>query len=182
MGRGEPDRWVVHFRPFVGFSLIPGEPDTILDSTKRGLTVRFMATQSKGFSLIELLVVVGIIGVLMAIALPSYNQYLIKANQSAAKAFLLEVASREEQFLIGNGIYGSLTDLKIAVPEDVDRYFDITLATGINSGSTVIALQGMPTFTISVAGKAGTLQAGNPPVASPYSINQFGLKLPVGAW
>lgn len=142
--------------------------------------MRFMVT--KGFSLIELLIVVAIMGILMAIALPSYNQYLIKANQAAAKAFLLEVASREEQFLIGNGSYGSLVDLKVAVPEDVDRYFDVTLITGTNSGSTVLALQGMPTFRISVAGKAGTLQAGNPPVASPYSINQFGLKLPVGAW
>lgn len=144
--------------------------------------MRFMATQSRGFSLIELLVVVAIMGILMVIALPSYNQYVIHANKAAAKAFLLEVASREEQFLIGNGSYGSLVDLKVAVPEDVNRYFDITLVTGTNSGSTVIALQGMPTFTISVAGKAGTLQAGNPPVASPYSINQFGLKLPVGAW
>ena len=137
---------------------------------------------TRGFSLIELLIVVAIMGILTAIALPAYNQYIIHANKAAAKAFLLEVASREEQFLIGSGNYGSLVDLKIAVPDEVNRYFDITLATGTNSGSTVIALQGMPTFTVSVAGKAGTLQAGNPPVASPYSINQFGLKLPVGAW
>jgi len=142
--------------------------------------VRF--TAKKGFSLIELLVVVAIIGVLSAIAIPSYNQYLIKTNQAAAKAFLLEVASRQEQFLIGNGSYGQLTDLKMTIPEDVNHYFDVTLTTGTNLGSTVIALQGMPTFKISLAGKVGTLQAGNPPVASPYSINQFSLKLPVGEW
>lgn len=139
-------------------------------------------TATKGFSLIELLVVVAILGILMAIAMPAYNQYVIRANKAAAKAFLLEVASREEQFLIGNGNYGTLTDLKMTISEDINRYFDVTLTTGTNSGSTVIALQGMPTFRISVAGKAGTLQAGNPPAASPYSINQFGLKLPVGEW
>ena len=135
--------------------------------------------------MIELLVVVAIIGILMAIAMPAYNQYVIRANKAAAKAFLLEVASRQEQFLIGNGSYGhQLTDLKMTISEDVNRYFDITLDVpdGGNSGSTVSELRGMPIFTISVAGKAGTLQAGNPPVASPYSINQFGLKLPVGEW
>lgn len=139
-------------------------------------------TATKGFSLIELLVVVAIIGILMAIAMPAYNQYVIRANKAAAKAFLLEVASREEQFLIGNGNYGTLTDLKMTIPEDVNRYFDITLTTGTNSGSTVDALKGMPIFRVSVAGKAGTLQAGNPSVANPLSINQFNLKLPVSEW
>lgn len=144
--------------------------------------VRIMAEKQGGFSLIELMIVVAIVGLLSAIAIPSYNQYLIRANKAAAKGFLLEVASREEQFLIGSGSYGQITDLKMTIPEDVDRYFDVTLITGTNSGSTVIALQGMPTFKISVAGKAGTLQEGNPPATSPLSINQFGLKLPVGEW
>lgn len=139
-------------------------------------------TATKGFSLIELMIVVAIMGLLLAIAIPSYNQYLILANKAAAKGFLLEVASREEQFLIGSGSYGQLTDLKMTVPADVDRYFDVTLTTGTNSGSTVLALQGMPTFKISVAGKVGTRQEGFPPAASPLSINQFGLKLPVGEW
>lgn len=137
---------------------------------------------SLGFSLMELMIVLAIVGLLAAIAMPAYNEYMIRANKSAVKSFMQEVASRQEQFLIGNGSYGSLSALRISVPETVTRYFDITLITGTNTGSTVVALQGMPTFVITATGKAGTLQEGFPPLATPLSINQFGLKLPVSEW
>lgn len=137
-----------------------------------------------GFSLVELVVVVAVIGILMAIAMPSYKQYLIRANKAAAKAVLLEVSSRQEQYVMKAGSYGTLADLNYTVPTEVRAYFDITLTTGTNSGSTVAALQGMPTFTISASGKVGTIQEGHPAAGAgtAYSINQFGLKLPVGAW
>jgi len=137
-----------------------------------------------GFSLVELVVVVAIIGILTAIAAPAYNQYMIRANKSAAKAVLMEVFSREEQYMMNSGSYGTLAQLNYTVPTEVSTYFDITLTTGTNSGSTVAALQGMPIFTISASGKAGTLQEGQPAAgaSTAFSINQFGLKLPVAEW
>ena len=55
-----------------------------------------------GFSLIELMVVVAIITILAVIAYPSYTQYLIRANRSAAQAEMLDIANRQQQFLLTN--------------------------------------------------------------------------------
>lgn len=137
-----------------------------------------------GFSLIELIIAVALIGILMAIAMPAYKQYLIRANKAAVKAVMMDVASRQEQYMMTAGAYGTLAQLNYTVPADISSKFDITLTTGTNTASTVVALQGLPTFTITASGKAGTIQEGNPaPGASTaLSINQFGLKLPVTEW
>lgn len=53
---------------------------------------------SRGFTLIELMMVVAVIAVLVAIALPSYNEQSAKARRSDAKAILMELMSRQERF------------------------------------------------------------------------------------
>ncbi|MCF8177013.1 MAG: prepilin-type N-terminal cleavage/methylation domain-containing protein [Sulfuritalea sp.] len=62
---------------------------------------RFGARLS-GFTLVELIVTVAIVGILMSIAIPGYKEYLIRANKAAAKTVLLDVASRQEQYIVQN--------------------------------------------------------------------------------
>lgn len=141
--------------------------------------------KASGFTLVELMVTLAVVGILLSIAIPAYKDYLIRANKSAVKAVMLEIASRQEQYLMNSGAYATTyAQLNYSIPTEVSTYFDLTLTAGTNSTSTVTALQGLPTFTITASGKAGTIQAGQPAAgaATAYSINQFGLKLPVAAW
>lgn len=60
---------------------------------------------SRGFTLIEAMVVVVIIAILAAIAYPSYISQIRKSKRAAAKSALLEIANREEQFFFSNSAY-----------------------------------------------------------------------------
>ena len=60
---------------------------------------------AKGFSLIEIMVVVAIIGILMAIALPVFNNYMITARRADAQRVLVEYAQLLERGYTANGSY-----------------------------------------------------------------------------
>ena len=71
--------------------------------------------------MIELLIVVAIMAIIVAVALPNYREYVIKSNRSVAKGALLELASRQEQYFLNNRSYtNSLEDLGF----DANYYVD----------------------------------------------------------
>jgi prepilin-type N-terminal cleavage/methylation domain-containing protein len=101
--------------------------------------------EEKGFTLIELLIVVIILGILTAIAIPSYLSFTGRAKTSASKANLRSMIPSVESYFADNGQYTGMNvgNLKTA--------YDQSLNTGVYS----VVSAGANTYCVSALDKAG---------------------------
>jgi type IV pilus assembly protein PilE len=80
--------------------------------------------RQRGFTLIELMIVVTIIGVLATIAVPIYRSYVQQAHLAEAKPYLLDIASKERSYKVRNGLYccasGTLSEATLTSGLNVD--------------------------------------------------------------
>ena len=119
-----------------------------------------------GFTLIELMIVVAIIGTVAAIAYPSYVQYTVRSNRSGAQSFILGVANKQEQYILDARAYAdSLSTLSMATPGEVSRNYAITI-TGVTASPPAYIITATPT------GK----QLSNDTKCGNLTINQAGQK------
>jgi type IV pilus assembly protein PilE len=65
--------------------------------------------RSHGMSLIELVIAMVIVAIMASIAIPSYNNYVLKSHRTEAKAALLDMASMEERYFSTQNVYSLLT-------------------------------------------------------------------------
>jgi type IV pilus assembly protein PilE len=126
------------------------------------------AQKSRGFSLPELITAVAIVGILAAIAYPSYQQYVIRTNRSEVQQFMLDIVNREEQYLLNTRSYGDLTQLGMAAPARVAQYYTVNVA--VNNGATP------PTYAITAVPK------GTQAVDGALNLNSLGVKTPADKW
>ena len=97
----------------------------------------------RGFTLIELMIALVIIGVLVAIAVPAYTNYLQKSYRNDAKTALLDLATREEKFFSINNQYtssatslygGSTATFPMNVQSSASSYYQLS-APAVTAGS-----------------------------------------------
>lgn len=123
--------------------------------------------RQKGFSLIELLIVIGIIAILAVAAMPSYRESVRKGNRRAAQSVMMDLANREQQYFVANRAYATKAELAYTLPPEViDNYdYDIDLDAGPP-----------PNFTIDFTPKGMQTQDGD------LSLTSQGTKSPADKW
>ncbi|HYE34436.1 type IV pilin protein [Methylocaldum sp.] len=128
---------------------------------------------TRGFTLIELMIAVAVVGILAAIALPSYQHYVKRTARSDAKSALLEDAQfLERNFTEANRYDKTAGGVNVTLPvtqspRDSTAKYTITVAATAT------------TFTITATPVAGGLMAGD--TCGSFTLNQLGQKGLTGA-
>jgi len=125
--------------------------------------------KQNGFTLIEVMITVVIIAILASIAYPSYTRYVIRAKRSAAQSQMMEIANREQQFLLSNRNYVDKTALIASgytLPSDV----------AANYGYTITVTTDVPSFLLTFTPTGTQASDGN------LTLDHTGAKTPADKW
>lgn len=121
--------------------------------------------KNRGFSLIELLITVAIVGVLAGVAYPSYTDYVTRSNRSEAQRELMRFANLQEQVFVDRRTYAA----------DMKGLGFSTVSIDTDSGNYTISVsaQSATTFTLKAAAKGSQTRDTACPT---LTINELGQK------
>lgn len=109
-----------------------------------------------GFTLIELLIVITIVAILAAVAVPTYHEYIKRSYRGEAQAYLMTIAARQQQFLLDTRSFSVASlDTIVSQPRNVATAYTVTMATAGGPPPT-FTLTATPT-TAQASEKCGAL-------------------------
>jgi type IV pilus assembly protein PilE len=126
--------------------------------------------RTKGFTLIELMITVAIIGILAGIAYPSYQQYMQRSSRSAAQSQMMDIANRQQQYFLANRAYATKSELEAggyALPSDVSKKYTYNIV--LSDGPP-------PSYVINFVAIGNQASDGN------LSLSSEGVKTPADKW
>ncbi|WP_068829176.1 type IV pilin protein [Pseudomonas sp. BMS12] len=133
-----------------------------------------MSSKQAGFTLLEMMLAVAIIGILAAIAIPNYSEYVARSKRSEGQALLSEGAARQERFFAQNNSYvtnaaniGQLALRNTSGTKVMSEngYYEMTVSSEANDGG----------YTLTATQKFGDGSCGN------LKLNALGVKNRTGS-
>jgi type IV pilus assembly protein PilE len=136
----------------------------------------------RGFTLIEVIIALALVGILAAIAIPSYQSYLLRAKRSVAQRVLLDIANRQERYYLDQRTYTA--DLRALGYASSPTYIDSDGREVSSSNAERIYLVSVtaasPTaYTLSGKAQLGQIKDSGCPE---LTVDQAGRKLPSDCW
>jgi type IV pilus assembly protein PilE len=131
--------------------------------------------RASGFTLIELMIVVVVIGILSAIAYPSYQAYIVKGNRAEGRQAILAAAQQLERYFTNNNAY--IADLTTAGYKTFSgdsaatSKYTLAVAPGAAGIGTSFVITATPNFSDAVCGNLTYNQAGTKGIAGGTETN-----------